>query len=155
MNIHSWKHHAGRLAGLSLILGALCLPSPAAPSEILNAKTLAPSVSSALPVTSVASDSDQMPDVTSSSYVLAPTDELDISVLNQPDLHQANVPILADGSFTFPVVGNVKAAGLTVAQLTSVLTKGLSERYNQPQVTVVVLTSHTRKISVTGAVHSP
>ncbi len=92
--------------------------------------------------------------VMASSYVVAPADQLEITVQGHDDLH-AEVQVLADGTFNYPVVGPIHAAGLTVAQLIQVLTKGLSDTYNSPQVTVMVRDSHVRKISIAGAVRSP
>ena len=87
-------------------------------------------------------------------YVLSPDDQLQISVLGHDDLAEA-VTILPDGTFRYPVIGSVHAAGLTVAALTRALTRGLSEEFNQPQVTVSVVQTRLRRISVLGAVKAP
>lgn len=56
------------------------------------------------------------------SYVLSPDDGIDISVLGHDEL-RASVTILPDGSFNYPVIGKVHAAGLTVDGLTKTLSK--------------------------------
>jgi polysaccharide export outer membrane protein len=87
-------------------------------------------------------------------YVLSPDDQVTISVLGHADLSQS-VIILPDGTFRYPIVGNVHAAGMTVQGLTQALTTGLSTDLNQPEVTVTVMQTRPRLISVLGDVHAP
>jgi len=94
------------------------------------------------------------PPVVSPTYVLAPLDVIDISVQGHEDYHQTTA-ILADGTFNYPTVGAIHAAGLTVAQLRTLVTKGLSDYFNQPDVTVSVRESHIQKITVSGIARSP
>ena len=93
-------------------------------------------------------------EITSSAYVLAPSDTVDISVQGHDDLHQT-IQILPDGTFNYPIVGPIQAAGKTRAQLQTEITRGLSDQYNQPVVTVIVRDSHTRGITVSGIVRTP
>ena len=88
------------------------------------------------------------------AYILSPDDQLAISVLGHQDLTDSLV-ILPDGTFHFPIVGNVPAAGKTVDQLTRFLERGLSSQLNTPEVTVTVVQSRPRKVSVLGAVRAP
>ena len=90
----------------------------------------------------------------SPSYILSPDDQLNISVLGDTDL-TAGVVVLPDGTFHYPIVGTVKAAGMTVNGLTQYLKRGLSRDLNQPEVTVTVVQSRPRLVSVLGAVRSP
>ena len=83
------------------------------------------------------------------SYVLSPDDQVDISVLGH-DEFRASVTLLPDGTFNYPVLGKVHAAGLTVDGLTKTLVKGLSSQYNQPEVTVYLRQSRPRNVSVLG-----
>lgn len=89
-----------------------------------------------------------------SPYILASDDQLDIVVDSHDEL-KASVTILPDGTFSYPQVGRVHAAGLTVQQLQKVLAKGLSETINGPDVTVMVRESRPRRVSVLGAVKTP
>lgn len=86
---------------------------------------------------------------TPGEYVLSPDDQLEISVLGHQD-YQAAVTLLPDGSFNYPTLGRVHAAGLTVDALTAKLTRGLSVQLNQPQVTVYLRQTRARKVSVLG-----
>lgn len=88
-------------------------------------------------------------------YVLSPDDQLDISVQGH-DEFKSSVTLLPDGTFNYPVIGKVHAAGQTVDGLTQTLTKGLSTQLNQPQVTVTLKQGRARKVSVLGgAAKSP
>jgi len=82
-------------------------------------------------------------------YILSPDDQLDISVQGH-DEFKSSVTVLPDGTFNYPVVGKVHAAGQTVDGLTQTLTKGLSAQLNQPQVTVILKQGRARKVSVLG-----
>ncbi len=82
-------------------------------------------------------------------YVLSPDDQLEISVLGHEEFRAA-VTVLPDGSFNYPVLGKVHAAGMTVDALTAKLTKGLGKQLNQPEVTVYLRQGRARKVSVLG-----
>ena len=84
-----------------------------------------------------------------SSYVLSPDDQLEISVFNHEELRAA-VTILPDGTFSYPILGDVHAAGQTIDGLTRTLAKGLSKRYNSPEVTVYLRQGRARRVSVLG-----
>lgn len=83
-------------------------------------------------------------------YVLSPDDQLDIAVLGHEDF-KASVTVLPDGTFDYPVIGKVRAAGLTVDGLRQALTRGLSGDLNQPDVTVTLRAGRPRKVSLLGA----
>ena len=82
-------------------------------------------------------------------YILSPDDQLDISVQGH-DEFKSSVTVLPDGTFNYPVIGKVHAAGQTIDGLTQTLTQGLSTQLNQPQVTVTLKQGRARKVSVLG-----
>ena len=84
------------------------------------------------------------------AYVLSPDDQIDISVLGHEDF-KATATILPDGTFNYPHVGKVHAAGQTVDGLRAALTRGLSDDLNQPEVTVTLREGRPRKVSLLGA----
>jgi polysaccharide biosynthesis/export protein len=89
------------------------------------------------------------------AYVIGPDDVLDIVVWNQADL-TGRFPVGSDGSLTFPLLGRVPAAGLTVRKLELQLTRLLSEGFlRQPQVAVTVETYRSRQIFIVGEVRQP
>ena len=69
-------------------------------------------------------------------YVIGPQDVLTIQVFDQADLG-GKYTVEADGTFTFPLIGRVKAGGLTLRAFESELKKQLADGYfKNPQVTV-------------------
>lgn len=83
-------------------------------------------------------------------YVLSPDDQVDVTVLGHPDYSATGVTLLPDGTFNYPSLGRVHAAGLTVDALTRTLTRGLSDQLNQPSVTVTLRQARPRRVSVFG-----
>ena len=84
-------------------------------------------------------------------YSLGVEDKLLISVWREVDLTQT-VGIRPDGKITFPLVGDVQAAGRTARQLTDDLTKLLGRFIKEPVVTVVVEEINNFKVFVLGEV---
>src|SRR5207237_197665 len=60
-----------------------------------------------------------------------------------------------DGKISFPLIGEVQAAGLTASQLTEAVTKELSKSVKNPNVTVVVKEIRSFRIFVLGRVAKP
>jgi protein involved in polysaccharide export with SLBB domain len=87
----------------------------------------------------------------SSAYVLHVNDQLLITVLGHDD-YTKSVTILSDGTFSYPIVGSVSAAGRTIKQLTHYMEKGLGQELDDPQVTISVTMFQAPAVSVLGAV---
>jgi len=89
-------------------------------------------------------------------YIVGPNDVLNIAVFEQPSLTSKYI-IQSDGSFTFPLIGRVKASGLTIQAIENEvrdrLVKGAFIR--QPQVTVSVDQYRSQQIFVMGEVKQP
>ena len=83
------------------------------------------------------------------AYVLSPDDQIEITVLGHAEFN-SGVTLLPDGTFNYPVLGKVHAAGLTVDGLTAKLVRGLSAQLNQPDVTVTLKQGRPRKVTVVG-----
>lgn len=92
-------------------------------------------------------------------YLLGPGDLLAIGVMDLLEVgqkHDEVVEVEADGTITLPVVGPVKAAGLSAGQVRDEIVAALQERYlEQPQVTVSVQDYRSKEIAVLGAVAKP
>lgn len=82
-------------------------------------------------------------------YVLSPDDQIEVNVQGHADF-DSSVTLLPDGTFNYPVLGKVHAAGLTLDGLTRTLAQGLSEQLNQPDVTVTLRQGRARKVTVVG-----
>jgi len=89
-----------------------------------------------------------------SSYILGPRDILSVTV-QQLDSPQQEARIGDDGTVTLPLVGPVKAAGLTIDQLRETLTSAYGEYIRDVQVQVYVKEYHSKEISVLGEVGRP
>ena len=68
---------------------------------------------------------------------------------------ERTVTVRPDGGITMPLIGEVQAAGMTAAQLQSVLIEKLDEFIPNPELTVSVVEIRGFKIYVTGEVANP
>ncbi len=90
------------------------------------------------------------------AYRISPGDDLEIMVWGDDRLQRV-VRVLPDGSFGFPLIGQVMAAGLLPSDVQRVITAGLRPQYKDvvPQVTVSVKNPGGYQFSVIGKVKSP
>lgn len=87
--------------------------------------------------------------------LLLPGDVLKINVFRQPDL-DLEVRILDNGTFNYPLVGEVKALGKTAAAVEQTLRQALQKDYlENPSVTVTVKEFAKRKVYIVGGVAKP
>jgi len=87
-------------------------------------------------------------------YVVGVDDVLHIQVWDNKDLDQ-DVPVRADGKISFPLAGEVQASGLTVPQLTNLLTAKLSKSVRNPNVSVIVKEMRSYRVHFVGEVGKP
>jgi len=85
-------------------------------------------------------------------YKLGPADQLRITVFNEPGLTGPYV-VGAQGTIAYPLVGDIRAAGLTVPEFTEVLRMRLSEYVRSPSVSVEV--ANYRPFFILGEVTRP
>ena len=89
------------------------------------------------------------------SHVLLPGELVQIKVFQEPDL-DTSMRIPGDGHVTFPLIGEVALAGLSVQQATRVIHDRLQERFLvNPQVSIAVLEQAKRLFTVLGQVQRP
>lgn len=90
------------------------------------------------------------------AYRINPGDEIDVLVWGDERL-QRSVRVLPDGTFAFPLVGQVVAAGRLPSELERIITAGLQPQYrgSVPQVTVSVKNPTGFQFSVVGKVKGP
>lgn len=97
----------------------------------------------------------QSPAPAQTEYIIGAQDVLAIAVYGATDL-SGKFTVEADGSFTFPLIGRVKAAGLSLRQFEAELRKQLADGYfKNPQVSVAVDTYGSQRIFVVGEVQRP
>jgi polysaccharide export outer membrane protein len=88
-------------------------------------------------------------------YVIGAQDVLSITVFDQPDLG-GKYAVELDGSFSFPLVGRVKAGGMTIREFEGDLKARLADGYfRNPQITVAVEQYRSQRVFVTGEVRNP
>ena len=88
-------------------------------------------------------------------YRLSAGDVLTIGVWGYEELLAKELMVKPDGNIGFPLVGEVQAAGKSSAELSGILTTGLSEYVKDPKVTVNVFKLHTTRVYVLGMVEKP
>ena len=88
-------------------------------------------------------------------YRLSPGDVLQISVWGVEDLKLEGMAVREDGKIAFPVVGEMKVAGLLPKELMETIANELEGYVNHPKVTVNILKYHTTRIYVVGEVAKP
>jgi polysaccharide biosynthesis/export protein len=92
--------------------------------------------------------------VTSKDYILQPGDDLQVSVWKETDL-TAEIFIRPDGGISFPLAGDLPAAGLTVAELTAALEARVRRYEPDAVVTVMVRAAIGNRVYVIGKVNKP
>jgi polysaccharide export outer membrane protein len=87
-------------------------------------------------------------------YLIGPEDGLDISVWKDDALKSSTL-VRPDGGISFPLVGDLMAAGKTAEQLREELTRRLNKFIPDPVVTVAVVHVASYRIYVLGRVNKP
>lgn len=82
-------------------------------------------------------------------YLIGDEDVLHLAVWGSPEL-SAQVPVRPDGKISVPLIGDVKASGLTPHQLKELLEKELSKFVKTPVVSVLAVSINSFKVYVTG-----
>ena len=88
------------------------------------------------------------------TYTLGPGDRLQIDIFNVPE-YSGEYTVLVDGSISLPVLGNIPVGGLTISQLTQVITRAYGEYIRRPVTSVRMLQPRPVKIAIAGEVSSP
>jgi polysaccharide export outer membrane protein len=89
-----------------------------------------------------------------SSYVIGTDDVLAINVWKEQEISRT-VPVRSDGKISLPLVGELTAGGQTPLQLEQEIAKRLKDYISEPEVTVIVQDSKSRKINILGMVARP
>lgn len=137
------KHLISRIA-----IVALCWTSLAAGRISAQTAPAAPSQ----PATPAATAT---PVPTSTNYVLGPEDEITVRALDVDEIDGKTARVDPSGSVDLPLVGKLKASGLSVGQFEAELTKRLQRYVREPQVSVTVSDYKSQPVSVLGAVNTP
>lgn len=91
---------------------------------------------------------------TGANYLIGARDVLMIQVFDQPELG-GKYSVEADGTFSFPLIGRIAAAGRTLREFEEDLKKKLADGYfRNPQVSVAIDQYKSQQIFVLGEVRS-
>jgi len=133
----------GLLSGLALTLlgGCADLPSLASPMPA-DAAAAPPPAAAPAPVLPPA------------AYIIGAEDALDIAVWKD-DALKATTLVRPDGGISFPLIGDIVAAGRTAPQLRDEITRRLEAFVPEPVVTVSVLRVASQRFYVLGRVNKP
>jgi polysaccharide export outer membrane protein len=93
-------------------------------------------------------------DVHPDSFIIGTEDILNINVWKENELSRV-VPVRPDGMITLPLIGEIKATGLTPIQLQEQISTLLKKFMADPQVTVIVVEVHSLTFNVVGLVLKP
>lgn len=88
------------------------------------------------------------------SYAISPEDVLNVSVWREPEL-QREIVVRPDGGITFPLIGDIQAAGLTAEELGKAVKTAISDYVPDAVVSVDVVSARGLKIFVAGKVKKP
>jgi polysaccharide export outer membrane protein len=97
----------------------------------------------------------QRPTQTDVAYLLGPEDELSIQVADLDQFSGKTFRVDPSGILHLPVVGDMKAAGISVEDLQTAVTERLRKLLKHPEVAINVVAFHSQPVSVWGAVNQP
>jgi polysaccharide export outer membrane protein len=87
-------------------------------------------------------------------YLIGIDDVLHVTVWGNKDLDMV-MAVRPDGKISFPLAGEVKAAGLTVPQLSDTITEKLSASVKNPSVSVMVKEIKSYRVYLVGCIAKP
>ncbi len=93
-------------------------------------------------------------DVRPDTYVIGVGDVLDVNVWKEGEVSKV-VGVRPDGMITLPLIGEMKATGLTPVQLQAQITAALSKEMSDPQVVVMVGAVNSMSFNIMGQVYKP
>jgi polysaccharide export outer membrane protein len=88
----------------------------------------------------------------SAEYRIGGGDVLEIATWKEAELTRRDVLVRVDGKISFPLLGDIPAAGMTPVELTETIQKGLSKYVTAPVVTVTVTNPGSQRVYVLGEV---
>lgn len=97
---------------------------------------------------------DQSVNASIPEYVIRAGDELDIKFFYNRELNE-RVTVRPDGRISLQLVHDVPAAGLSPEELTRILSRRYAAHIKEPEISVIVKSSGSRRIFVDGQVKNP
>lgn len=101
----------------------------------------------------IADGQDGYSPVSPKDYRINPADQIAVTVYREPDLSAPQVIIGSDGNLAIPLIGSIKAQGLTTEELADAITKRLAGGFlRNPSVSVNILEYASHIVTVEGSV---
>ena len=94
---------------------------------------------------------DELPPAGKYEYRIGVDDKLHILFWNHPDLTM-DVNVRKDGQISFPLIGNIKAEGMTVPELEQELQKGFERFLENPQININPKEVNSERVFIIGQV---
>jgi polysaccharide export outer membrane protein len=101
-----------------------------------------------------AAASSRVADIDSSTYRVGPEDVLEVSVWREEALKK-EVLVRPDGGISYPLIGEVQAAGKTALEIREEVAKRLEKFIPEAVVSVTILKTGSQRIYVIGKVNKP
>ena len=98
--------------------------------------------------------SSRVPEIDPSIYRVGPEDVLELSVWHE-DALKKEVLVRPDGGISYPLIGEVQAAGKTVLEIREEITKRLDKFIPDAVVSVTIVKIGSQRIYVIGKVNKP
>ena len=90
----------------------------------------------------------------SNDYLLQPGDLLEVKVYMEENMDRT-LRISANGTITFPLVGNIKVGGMSVAAAENALSRELKRYIKNPQISMLIKEYGNQTVYVLGQVQKP
>ncbi len=147
---------------LAIVVSLLLLSPLVRPAHAQDQAQEPSAQSTSKPPVDVAKAQPASPDTTpphvtgapSGGFVIGAEDVITVNVWKEQEMSR-QVPVRPDGMISLPLLGDVKAAGLTPLQLQDELTEDLKKLISDPQVTVIVNQVNSLTFNVVGEVLKP
>jgi polysaccharide export outer membrane protein len=136
----------GQDASSSSSQGKPVSPASSAETDKNGANAAQPPAADALPP--------RVANVRPDTYIIGADDVLAINVWKEPEISKT-VPVRPDGMISLPLLGEIKARGLTPVQLEDQISDSLKKIMSDPQVTVIVNQVNSLTFNIMGQVARP
>lgn len=98
---------------------------------------------------------DSLAVIASEQYILQKGDLISIVVMEHQEFTKQSIRVLPDGGIEYPLLGNIKAEGMTVSVLRGLIEKRLLPYVTIPVVTIYVESIYGHKVNIIGYVNTP
>jgi polysaccharide export outer membrane protein len=136
-----------------LLLAIVPLTAQQTPTRV---QPVQPASSQPFPSQNASSTDQSAPPVAApSTFLLGPDDQITIQGPEMDEIVNKPYRIDPDGYISLPMLGKIKAGGMTVGDFDRELNRAASKYVREPQLVATVAEFHSQPISVVGAVTQP